>query len=50
MAKEGTVAPKERINVTFKPATGGTQAAVGLQVRDQPHRLQVDLTTHNRSL
>lgn len=23
MAKEGSVAPKERINVTFKPATGG---------------------------
>lgn len=22
MAKEGSVAPKERINVTFKPATG----------------------------
>ncbi|WP_027590232.1 type VI secretion system contractile sheath small subunit [Pseudomonas sp. RL] len=25
MAKEGSVAPKERINVTFKPATGGAQ-------------------------
>ncbi|KHL69133.1 hypothetical protein SF06_21770 [Pseudomonas flexibilis] len=25
MAKEGAVAPKERINVTFKPATGGAQ-------------------------
>lgn len=22
MAKEGSVAPRERINVTFKPATG----------------------------
>ena len=25
MAKEGSAAPKERINVTFKPATGGAQ-------------------------
>ncbi|AYN92888.1 MULTISPECIES: type VI secretion system contractile sheath small subunit [Pseudomonas] len=25
MAKEGSVAPKERINVTFKPATGNVQ-------------------------
>ena len=25
MAKEGSVAPKERINVTFKPATDGAQ-------------------------
>lgn len=25
MAKEGSVAPKERINVTFKPATGSAQ-------------------------
>ncbi|HTO17812.1 MAG TPA: type VI secretion system contractile sheath small subunit [Pseudomonas sp.] len=25
MAKEGSVAPKERINVTFKPATGNAQ-------------------------
>src|SRR5690606_13205891 len=30
MAKEGTVAPKERINVTFKPATGGAQEEIEL--------------------
>ena len=30
MAKEGSVAPKERINVTFKPATGNAQEEVEL--------------------
>lgn len=33
MTKEGTVAPKERINVTFKPATGGTQEEVELPLK-----------------
>lgn len=33
MAKEGTVAPKERINVTFKPATGGAQEEIELPLR-----------------
>ena len=30
MAKEGSVAPKERINITFKPATGGAQEEIEL--------------------
>ena len=25
MAKEGSVAPKERVNITYKPATGDAQ-------------------------
>ncbi|WP_339490399.1 type VI secretion system contractile sheath small subunit [Pseudomonas sp. EL_65y_Pfl2_R95] len=33
MAKEGSVAPKERINVTFKPATGGAQEEVELPLK-----------------
>ncbi|HDS1733137.1 MULTISPECIES: type VI secretion system contractile sheath small subunit [Pseudomonas] len=33
MAKEGSVAPKERINVTFKPATGGVQEEVELPLK-----------------
>ncbi|EGH49763.1 hypothetical protein PSYPI_48153, partial [Pseudomonas syringae pv. pisi str. 1704B] len=28
MAREGSVAPKERINVTFKPAVGGAQEEI----------------------
>ncbi|RMR25888.1 hypothetical protein ALP89_04649 [Pseudomonas syringae pv. persicae] len=28
MAREGSVAPKERINVTFKPAIGGAQEEI----------------------
>jgi len=43
MAKEGSVAPKERINVTFKPATGGAQEEVELPLKllaigDYTHR------------
>lgn len=43
MAKEGSVAPKERINVTFKPATGGTQEDIELPLKlvaigDYTHR------------
>ena len=30
MAKEGSVAPKERINVTFKPSTGAAQEEIEL--------------------
>ena len=30
MAKEGSVAPKERVNIVYKPATGGAQAEVEL--------------------
>ncbi len=43
MAKEGSVAPKERINVTFKPATGGAQEELEL-----PLKLMVlgDFTQH----
>lgn len=33
MAKEGSVAPKERINVTFKPATGGAQDEIELPLK-----------------
>lgn len=33
MAKEGTVAPKERINVTFKPASGGAQEEIELPLK-----------------
>ncbi|GAB7527976.1 type VI secretion system contractile sheath small subunit [Pseudomonas sp. 3A(2025)] len=33
MAKDGSVAPKERINVTFKPATGGAQEEVELPLK-----------------
>ena len=33
MAKEGSIAPKERINVTFKPATGNAQEDVELPLK-----------------
>ena len=33
MAKEGSVAPKERINVTFKPASGGAQEELELPLK-----------------
>lgn len=33
MAKEGSVAPKERINVTFKPATNGAQEEIELPLK-----------------
>lgn len=33
MAKEGSVAPKERINVTFKPATGSAQEDIELPLK-----------------
>jgi type VI secretion system protein ImpB len=33
MAKEGSVAPKERINVTFKPATGNAQEELELPLK-----------------
>ncbi|TVP91903.1 MAG: type VI secretion system contractile sheath small subunit [Pseudomonadaceae bacterium] len=33
MAKEGSVAPKERINVTFKPDTGGASEEVELPLK-----------------
>ena len=33
MAKEGSVAPKQRINVTFKPATGGAQEEIELPLK-----------------
>jgi type VI secretion system protein ImpB len=33
MAKEGSVAPKERINVTFKPAIGGAQEEIELPLK-----------------
>jgi len=33
VAKEGTVAPKERINVTFKPATGSAREDVELPLK-----------------
>lgn len=33
MAKEGSVAPKERINITFKPVTGGAQEDIELPLK-----------------
>jgi len=33
MAKEGSVAPKERINVTFKPATGNAHEEIELPLK-----------------
>ncbi|NVL25105.1 hypothetical protein F2S68_22585 [Pseudomonas syringae pv. actinidiae] len=33
MAREGSVAPKERINVTFKPAIGGAQEEIELPLK-----------------
>ena len=33
MAKDGSVAPKERINITFKPAIGGAQEDVELPLK-----------------
>ncbi|PWB31971.1 type VI secretion system contractile sheath small subunit [Pseudomonas sp. SDI] len=33
MAKEGSVAPKERINITFKPALGNAQEEVELPLK-----------------
>lgn len=33
MAKEQTVAPRERVNITYKPATGGAQAEVELPLK-----------------
>ena len=33
MAKEGSVAPRERINVKFKPATGGAQEEIELPLK-----------------
>jgi type VI secretion system protein ImpB len=33
MAKEGTVAPKERINIVYKPATGDAQEDVELPLK-----------------
>ena len=33
MAAEGSVAPKERVNITYKPATGDAQAEVELPLK-----------------
>lgn len=33
MGKEGSVAPKERVNITYKPATGDAQAEVELPLK-----------------
>lgn len=33
MATEGSVAPKERVNITYKPATGDAQAEVELPLK-----------------
>ncbi len=33
MAKEGSVAPKERVNIVYKPATGGAQAEIELPLK-----------------
>lgn len=33
MAKEGSVAPRERVNIVYRPATGGAQAEVELPLK-----------------
>ena len=33
MAKDQTVAPQERVNITYKPATGDRQAEVELPLK-----------------
>jgi type VI secretion system protein ImpB len=33
MAKEGSVAPKERVNIVYKPATGSAQAEIELPLK-----------------
>lgn len=33
MAKEGSVAPKERVNIVYKPATGDAQAEIELPLK-----------------
>lgn len=33
MAKEGSVAPRERINIVYKPATGGAQEQIELPLK-----------------
>jgi type VI secretion system protein ImpB len=33
MANEGSVAPKERVNIVYRPATGGAQAEVELPLK-----------------
>ena len=33
MAKEGSVAPQERVNITYKPATGNAQEEVELPLK-----------------
>ncbi len=33
MAKEGSVAPKERVNIVYKPATGNAQAEIELPLK-----------------
>lgn len=33
MASEGSVAPKERVNIVYKPATGGMQAEIELPLK-----------------
>ena len=33
MSTEGSVAPKERINITFKPATGGAEEQIELPLK-----------------
>ena len=33
MAKQGSVAPKERVNIVYKPATGGAKEEVELPLK-----------------
>ena len=37
MSKEGSVAPKERVNITYKPATDGAQEDVELPLKILMH-------------
>ena len=33
MSSTGSVAPKERVNIVYKPATGGAQAEIELPMK-----------------
>ena len=41
MAKEASVAPRERINIVYKPATGGAQEEIELPLK---HLVMGDFT------
>ena len=46
MAKEGTVAPKERVNIVYRPATGDAQEEVELPLKKAQFLIQIELNNH----